>query len=402
MRDFPDGFLFGSSTAAHQVEGGNVNNDWWAWEHAPGTSCAEPSGDAIDQLHRYGEDFALLAELGQNAHRLSLEWSRIEPAPGEFSAAALEHYRRVLGTLEQHGLTAFVTLHHFTLPRWLAERGGWLAPDAVERFARYTERVAAALGDLMPFAGTINEPQIVAFMGYREGWFPPGMRSPGHFRLVSERLIDAHAAAFAAVKTGRGDPQAGVCLQLPAYEPARPGDPACEAACAELRHAMEEIHLDGLVGDWVGVQYYTRQRVDPAYAGGFAPAPDGAPLTLMGWEIHPEGLHRAIAAAARTGLPVYVTENGIATADDAQRVAYLRSHLAQAVRALRDGVDLRGYFYWSSFDNFEWAEGYRPTFGLIGIDRADGLRRIVRPSAHVLRAIAATGRIEDSSEPEGG
>ncbi len=329
MRDFPDGFLFGSSTAAHQVEGGNVNNDWWAWEHAPGTSCAEPSGDAIDQLHRYGEDFALLAELGQNAHRLSLEWSRIEPAPGEFSAAALEHYRRVLGTLEQHGLTAFVTLHHFTLPRWLAERGGWLAPDAVERFARYTERVAAALGDLMPFAGTINEPQIVAFMGYREGWFPPGMRSPGHFRLVSERLIDAHAAAFAAVKTGRGDPQAGVCLQLPAYEPARPGDPACEAACAELRHAMEEIHLDGLVGDWVGVQYYTRQRVDPAYAGGFAPAPDGAPLTLMGWEIHPEGLHRAIAAAARTGLPVYVTENGIATADDAQRVAYLRSHLAQ-------------------------------------------------------------------------
>ena len=238
MRDFPDGFLFGSSTAAHQVEGGNVNNDWWAWEHAPGTSCAEPSGDAIDQLPPLRR--GLRAARGARARtrtgcRSSGRGSSRRPAssapPRSSTTGACS------GTLEQHGLTAFVTLHHFTLPRWLAERGGWLAPDAVERFARYTERVAAALGDLMPFAGTINEPQIVAFMGYREGWFPPGMRSPGHFRLVTERLIEAHAAAVAAVKTGRGDPQAGVCLQLPAYEPARPGDPACEAACAELRHA---------------------------------------------------------------------------------------------------------------------------------------------------------------------
>jgi beta-glucosidase len=397
MRDFPDGFLFGSSTAAHQVEGGDVNNDWWAWEHAPYTSCVESSGDAIDQWHRYEEDFALLASLGQNAHRLSLEWSRIEPAPGEFSAAALEHYRRVLGTLQQHGLTAFVTLHHFTLPRWLAERGGWLAPDAVELFARYAERVAAGLGDLMPFAGTINEPQIVAFMGYRQGWFPPGMRSPGHFRRATSRLIAAHAAAVEAVKSGRGDPQAGVCLQLPAYEPARPGDAACEVAFHESREYMADVYLEDLAGDWVGVQYSPRQRVDLARAGGFAPAPDGAPLTQMGWELYPEGLHRAITAAARTGLPVYVTENGIATADDAQRVAYIRTHLAEAARAIADGVDLRGFFYWSSFDNFEWAEGYRPTFGLIGIDRDDGLRRVVRPSAKAYQAIAASGSLKDST-----
>jgi beta-glucosidase len=399
MRDFPEGFLFGSSTAAHQVEGGNVNNDWWAWEHAPYTSCVESSGDAIDQWHRYVDDFALLAELGQNAHRLSLEWSRIEPAPGEYSMAALEHYRRALETLEQLGLTAFVTLHHFTLPRWLAERGGWLAPDAVERFARYTERVARTLGDLMPFAGTINEPQIVASMGYRQGWFPPGMRSPGHFRRVTRRLIAAHDAAVAAIKGGRGDPQAGVCLQLPAFEPARPGDPACEAACRELIHDMEDVYLEDLTGDWVGVQYYTRQRVDPAYADGFAPAPDGAPLTLMGWELHPEGLYRAIASAARAELPVYVTENGIATADDAERVEYIRAHLEQVARALRDGIDVRGYQYWSSFDNFEWAEGYRPTFGLIGIDREDGLRRVVRPSARAYGVVARTGSLNDLTIP---
>ena len=401
MRDFPAGFLFGSSTAAHQVEGGNVNNDW-AWEHAPYTSCVESSGDAIDQWHRYEEDFALLASLGQNAHRMSLEWSRIEPAPGEFSGAALEHYRRVLGSLEQHGLTAFVTLHHFTLPQWLAQRGGWLAPDAVERFARYTERVAAVLGDLMPFAGTINEPQIVAFMGYRQGWFPPGMRSSGHFRRATERLIAAHRAAVDAVKSGRGEPQAGLCLQLPAYEPARRDDPACVAAHRELVHDMEDVYLDDLAGDWVGVQYYTRQRVDPACAGGFAPPPDGAPLTQMGWELHPEGLHRAIAGAARTGLPVYVTENGIACADDAQRIDYIGTHLAQAARAIADGVDLRGFMYWSAFDNFEWAEGYRPTFGLIGIDRDDGLRRVVRPSALAYGAVARTGALGDLTRTQAG
>jgi beta-glucosidase len=389
VRDFPEGFLFGSSTASHQVEGGNVNNDWWAWEHAPQTTCVESSGDAIDQWHRYEDDFALLAELGQNAHRLSLEWSRIEPAPGEFSAAALEHYRRVLGTLEQLGLTAFVTLNHFTLPRWLADEGGWLARDAVERFARYTERVAAALGDLMPFAATINE-----LMGYRQGLFPPGLRNPVMFLRATDKLIAAHDAAVEAVKSGRGDPQAGVCLQLPSFEPARPGDPACVAACREIQHAMEDVYLERLTGDWVGVQYYTRQRVDPANADGFAPAPDGAELTQMGWELYPEGLHRAIAAAARSGLPVYVTENGIATADDERRIAYMRDHLAQVARAIADdGIDVRGFHYWSSFDNFEWAEGYRPTFGMIGIDRGDGLRRVVRPSARAYGELARTGSL---------
>ena len=147
MSSFPSTFLWGSSTAAHQVEGGNHNNDWWDWEHDPASPAVESSGDAIDHLHRYDEDFALLASLGQNAHRLSLEWSRIEPAPGEFSRAALDHYARVLDSLTAHGLTAFVTLYHFTLPRWFAARGGWLADDALKVFGRYVERVAAALGD---------------------------------------------------------------------------------------------------------------------------------------------------------------------------------------------------------------------------------------------------------------
>jgi beta-glucosidase len=397
MRDFPEDFLFGSSTAAHQVEGGNVNNDWWAWEHAPGTPAVEPSGDAIDQYHRYDEDFALLASLGQQAHRVSLEWSRIEPAPGEWSRAALEHYRRVLGSLADHGLTAFVTLNHFTLPAWLAERGSWLAPDAVDRFEAYCERVGAHLGDLMPYACTINEPQIVALFGYLHGDFPPGERNPVKWRRVTRRFVEAHEAALRALKAGRGEPLAGICLQMPAFEPAR-DEPACVARHDELRREMTEIYLDGLQGDYVGVQYYSRMRVDPAAVSGFAPAPAGEPLTQMGWEIHPEGLYAAIAQAAGSGLPVVVTENGIATADDAQRIAYVRDHLAQVKRALEDGVDVRGYLYWSAFDNFEWNHGYLPQFGMIGVDRDRDLARVVRPSARAYGKLARSGRLADLAD----
>jgi beta-glucosidase len=395
MRDFPEGFLFGSSTAAHQVEGGNVNNDWWAWEHAPGTPAVEPSGDAIDQYHRYEEDFALLASLGQQAHRISLEWSRIEPAPGEWSTAALEHYRRVLGSLADNGLTAFATLYHFTIPAWLADRGGWLARDAVGHFERFCERVAAHLGDLMPYACTINEPQIVSTMGYLRGEFPPGVKDPVRWRMCTRRFIEAHGAAVRALKSGRGEPLAGICLQMPAFEPARPDDPACVAAYEELRHEMIDVYLEDLAGDWSGVQYYSRQRVDPARSGGFAPAPEGTPLTQMGWELHPEGLYQAISLAGSTGLPVIITENGIATADDAERLRYLRDHLAQVKRALDDGVDVRGYIHWSAFDNFEWNHGYRPTFGLIGIDREDGLKRVPRPSARAFGKLATSGNLSD-------
>ena len=395
MPDFPDGFLWGSSTAAHQVEGGNFNNDWWAWEHDAGTTGFESSGDGIDHYHRYTEDFQLLASLGQNAHRLSLEWSRIEPAQGEYSRAALEHYRRVLGSLADNGLTAFVTLQHFTLPRWFAERGGWTARDAVDLFARYCERVATALSDAIPFACTINEPQIVALFGYLHGHHPPGVRNPMLWRRVTRTLIAAHGAAVSALGAGAGCPRAGVCLQMPAIEPARPYEDGCRALTEELQREMIDVYLDGPRGDFVGVQYYTRMRVEPAATSGFAPAPEGRALTQMGWELHPEGLRQTLHSAARAGLPLYVTENGIATAEDSERIDYLESHLGAVRRAIEEGVDVRGYLYWSSFDNFEWAEGYRPLFGLVGIDRDDGMRRQVRPSAEAFGRVARSGELSD-------
>jgi beta-glucosidase len=397
-RDFPADFLWGSATSAHQVEGGNTNNDWWAWEQDP-RSPAPSSGDGIDHLSRYDEDFALLASLGQNAHRMSLEWSRIEPAPGEFSRAGLDHYARVLESMDRHGLAGFVTLHHKTLPLWFAERGGWLAPDALDRFERYASVVASRLGELAPYFCTINEPQIIALFGYATAQMPPGHRDAGEATEVNHILTAAHRRAVAALRTGAGSPSVGVCLQLAPAEPLRPDHPDDIAAAKTVRSLLVDTHLDDLrnggdVGDWVGLQYYTRVKIDAREPSLIAPPASGAEATQMGWEIDPAGFAEMLTTIATIGLPIFVTENGIATADDEQRRRFMLSHLSELERVMAAGVDVRGYLHWSAFDNFEWNHGYGPTFGLIGIDHADGLRRVVRPSALAFARLARSGRLD--------
>jgi beta-glucosidase len=402
-RDFPREFLWGAATAAHQVEGGTTNNDWWEFEHAPGTAARESSIDGIDHYHRYAEDFALLVSLGHNAHRLSVEWSRIEPAPGEFSRTALAHYRRVLTAMADLGLTGFVTLHHFTLPRWLAARGGWLSGDAIPRFVRFIRRVVAELGDLMPFVCTINEPQMVALHGYLEGYHPPGLTNPTLWKRVSRLLLDAHHAAVEAVHTGHSACRVGLTVQLPVLAPAR-DDATCRAFRDLMHGELTDLFLDGLTGpdrgDWLGVQYYRKQWVDPALPTLFADPPPGWQRTQMGWAVYPDGLRQVLHAAARTGLPLYVTENGIATGDDQERLDYLQTHVGALAQALAEGVDVRGYLHWSAFDNFEWAEGFRPKFGLIAVDRATGFARKPKPSAHAFARLAATGSVQALRRPE--
>ena len=399
MTDFPAGFLFGSSTAAHQVEGGNVNNDWWAWEHAPG----HHRGRAVRRRDRPVPPLRRGLRAARRASARTRTGCR-SSGRGSSPSRASSRRRRSTTTAAcstrspANGLTAFVTLHHFTIPRWLSERGGWLAPSAVDCFERYCERVARDLGDLMPYACTVNEPQIVALMGYLEGVFPPGERNPALWRRATRALIEAHRAAVRALGAGAGAPKAG---RLPADAGARAGAARRSRRASplfeELRAEMVDVYLeDGLDGRLrrgpVLLAHAGRPRRHGALRAGAAPA---SPLTQMGWEIHPEGLHAAIArAAAGSGLPVVVTENGIATADDGRRIAYLRSHLEQVARALREGIDVRGYLYWSSFDNFEWAEGYRPRFGLVGIDHEDGLRRIVRPSARAFGELARTRELD--------
>src|SRR3954463_1311495 len=211
---FPEGFVWGVAAAAHQIEGGNWNNDWWAFEHQPRTPCLEPSGDCCDSYHRYDEDIAIIRDLGFGAYRFSIEWSRIEPEDGEFSRAALEYYRRVIAECHEQGVQPVVTFHHFSNPRWIAAMGGWENEAVVDRFARYCERTVAHLGDLIPMACTINEPNVVSLIGYRVGAFPPGKQDGKLVPIVNDNLKAAHRRAFEVLKAGRGDFPVGWCVSM--------------------------------------------------------------------------------------------------------------------------------------------------------------------------------------------
>ncbi|HEY2386599.1 MAG TPA: family 1 glycosylhydrolase [Candidatus Binatia bacterium] len=388
-RTFPPGFVWGTATAAHQVEGGNWNNDWWAWEHTPGSPCQEPSGDACDHYHRYRDDLDLLARLGFGAYRFSLEWSRIEPEDGEFSRAALDHYRRMCAACHERGIVPIVTFHHFTTPRWVAARGGWLEASTAERFARYCARAAAHLGDLVGRVCTLNEPNIVAEFGYRWGLFPPGHRDADERSRANAIFLDAHRRAVAAIRDAGVRAPVGLTLALQDWQAVDGG----EAVRDRERHDMEDVYLGGLRGDdFLGVQTYSRVRYGPD--GLRAPEP-GVPLTQMGYEFWPEALEACIRrAAALTGLPILVTENGIGTADDRDRVAYVRRALHGVLACLADGLPVQGYVYWSLLDNFEWALGYGPTFGLVAVDRTTQARH-PKPSASWLGAIARANTLDE-------
>ena len=379
---FPDSFLWGTATAAHQIEGGNVNNDWWEFEHDPTSGCVEPSGDACDSFHRYPEDVALVAELGFSFYRFSLEWSRIEPEEGEFSRSALDHYRRMAATCREHGVTPMVTYHHFTHPQWLAAAGTWEAPHAADRFARFCERATAHLGDLIGMAGTLNEPNTVATMGWRHGIFPPRVRDRHRRDVVNAALIDAHRKAVDAIRSGPGDFPVGLTVSMTDYQM----EPGGEAWLERIRRPTEDVFLEGTGGDdFIGVQTYTRAQVGPE--GSVMPTPD-ARRTQMGYEFWPEALEGTIRRAwDMTGLPVMVTENGIGTGDDQERIEYVTRALAGVRRCLDDGIDVRGYTYWSLLDNFEWILGYGPTFGLVEVDRQTFERR-PKPSAEWLGSVA--------------
>jgi beta-glucosidase len=410
--EFPDHFVFGSATAAHQVEGDNRANDWWAHELAPDTNVVEASGTACDHYHRFADDFRLLKALGHPAHRLSIEWSRIEPEEGRIQAAEIEHYRAVLTTLRELGIEPWVTLHHFTVPQWFAQRGGFARAENVDHFRRFVELVARTYGDLVQHWCTINEPTVPAELGYRFGYFPPRLTDAAVAADVLTNLFRAHTAASAAVRAhARLTPSIGITLSVMAHEPHDP-EAAADRALAAQRDAETNgvsfealrtgvvtypgraaVEIPGLRGssDFVGIQYYTRMRY--AAENGGPTMPDlNRFITQMAWEVYPEGLGPLLYRAAATGLPVYVTENGICCDDDRVRVEYIADHLAAVDDARRAGADVRGYFYWSAMDNFEWNFGYGPKFGLVAVDR-DTLTRTPRPSAHFFAALIRERRL---------
>ena len=400
---FPGGFLWGAATAAHQVEGNNINSDAWVLEHLKPSTFAEPSGDACDFYHRYADDVKLSAALGLNAFRFSIEWARIEPEQGVYSRAELDHYRRILAACHEHNLTPLVTFWHFTSPRWFAGLGGWEQAGAGDHFVRYCERAAKHLGDLIGGAATFNEPNIPNLLQWMFARMPqnpfqgaPGAMSAAAKAIGAERfsyfifgkpdaqrdaMIPAHHRALAAIKSGPGKYPVGVTLAI-ADEQAV----GAENRRDEKRAALYEPWLEAAAkSDFIGVQTYTRARV--AKDGDLPPDP-GAELTQMGYEFWPEALEQTIRyAASRAQVPVYVTENGVATEDDTRRVEYIKRALAGVRACLVDRIDVRGYFHWSLLDNFEWNFGYRPKFGLVGVNR-ETFERTIKPSARLLGEIA--------------
>jgi beta-glucosidase len=387
-RPFPPGFLWGAATAAHQIEGNNLNNDWWKLEHDASDYGVQFSGDADDSYHRYEEDMRLLADAGYNAYRFSFEWSRIEPSPGKFSRAELAHYRRMIETATRLGLSPIVTLHHFTHPLWFGDAGAWLGPDAVGLFARYVEQACSIL-DGVEWVSTINEANVLAMnhgalrrVGAGESYPFDALPDPE----FGEALIAAHRAATPIVRD-----LTGAKVGWTVANQALVALPGAEAKHAEVQRQWEDMYLEpARDDDFVGVQSYTSQPVDEHGIVAHPPHPDN---TLTGWAYRPDALGIALRHTRDVvgDVPVVVTENGIATSDDEQRIAYTSTALAHLLDAIDDGIDVRGYLHWSLLDNFEWGR-WEPTFGLVAVDR-ETFERKPKPSLAWLGKIAAANAL---------
>ena len=405
--------MWGAATSAHQVEGGNQWNDWWAWEAAG--KVPERSGRATDHFHRFKEDFRLARSLGHTAHRFSIEWSRLEPSEGKWDEVAFRHYDEVFEALAAENLEPVVTLHHFTNPQWFAEKGGWLRPDAAEIFGRYAKRVAERFGRRARFWITINEPLIYLYHGFLTGLWPPGVKSMTQARRIFSALLRGHIAAYQALHEHSQNPDCRVSIahHVIAFAPCRPGSWLDRWAVSMRAGFINQLIVKALQSgflfypgifceklparktlDYLGLNYYSRDFVR---FEGLSPTSHLGEVcdkghhchqvesfTDLKWEVYPRGIHQIVDSFRWLGLPILITENGIATGDDRRREHFIEAHLGELERARKEGASIFGYFYWSLVDNFEWAEGFRPRFGIVEVDYATGERR-VRPSAEILR-----------------
>lgn len=407
---FKKGFFVGAATAAHQVEGNNIHSDYWAQEHLPHTSFAEPSGDACDHYNRYEEDIHLLAEAGLNAYRFSIEWARIEPEEGKFDENEIEHYRKVIVCCKENGVEPIVTMMHFTSPLWLIQKGGWENESTIEYFRRYVSYVIEKLGSELNYICTINEAnmglqlaaiskrfQLMAEQAAKnakeaEGSVQVGMNFEKMMEnmkfaamenaeifgtaqpqvFVSSRtpegdilVMKAHQAAKEAIKERYPNIKVGITLSMHDLQALEGGEQFVKDAWnEEFMHYLPYIQDD----DFLGVQNYTRTLYG---AEGQLPSPEGAELTQMDYEFYPEALENVIRKVHKDFKgDLIVTENGIATADDSRRVEFITRALRGVKNCVEDEIPVKGYFYWSLLDNFEWQKGFSMTFGLIAVNRA--------------------------------
>ena len=406
--NFPRGFVWGTATAAHQVEGNNTNNNWYAWEQSGHIVERQTCGLACDWWGgRWREDFARAAESGQTAHRLSVEWSRIQPDVERWDENALDRYREIVRGALEHGLTPMVTLHHFTEPLWITELGGWQNEAIVTYFEAYVRRTVTALKEYVHQWCTINEPNVLATSAFLSGEFPPGKHSMGAVYRAIVNMLRAHAAAYHAIHEVQPDAQVGVAHHYRGFQPAKAGSPfdrwAANAVSVAFNDAFPRALVDGKLRflgtrkripgaagtqDFFGLNYYTRERVafSLVKAGelfGRRFYPPDADLSPTGFIANqPEGFFQALKWAQSFGLPIIVTENGTEDPgpDDVFRRRYLAGHIQQLWRAVNFNWKIRGYFHWSLVDNFEWERGWTQRFGLWELDPETQARR-KRPGA---------------------
>ena len=415
---FPKAFLWGAATSAQQVEGGITGNDWSDWERA---GKVPPSGAACDHYHRFREDFDLAASLGHNAHRFSLEWSRIEPEEGRYSDEALAHYEEVFAALATRGITPVVTLLHFTLPRWLAARGGWENPDIERHYMRYVTRVLDAYGSHARWWITLNEPVVQLFKGWLLGQWPPGKHDDFTTAfVVIRRMLRCHVRAYHVIHQHRADAMVSIAKHVLAFTPCNPKRFRDRLSVRFREYIFNQLFIDALYKgtlrvpglfwerlpagrtlDFIGLNYYTRDFVHnsgfdiPGLVGGACPLDHHEHIgkrNALGWEVYPEGLAHFLKRFGRYKLPLVITENGVPAATDEDRWTFIYMHLWQVARAIDEGVPVAGYLYWSLLDNYEWADGYKARFGLVGVDFATQ-KRTVRRSARLYGTVIRRGEL---------
>ena len=420
MGEFPTDFLFGASTAAHQVEGNNINSDFWALEGIPNSMFKEPSLDAVDHYNRYEEDIMLLKNAGLNAYRFSIEWARIEPLQGKWDEKEIEHYRRKLAFCRKNGVEPIITMHHFSSPKWLIQKGGWSNPETADFFAGYCEKVVKELGAEMKYVCTINEANMILqilrlmqdMMGQandvqtglnmqqgqemRVAYAKAAMEqhginpkniflSPNKGVVSNAIVIQSHTKARDSMKAICPHLKIGLTLSLHDFQTQPGGEYDAEVEwIEEFKQYLPYIYND----DFIGVQNYTRKIIG---ANGRVKPSDDAPVTQMGYENYPAAIGN-VARKVAEGFKgeIIITENGIAIDDDSIRIEFIRKALEGVQKCVADGVPIKGYMHWSLLDNFEWQLGYARTFGLIAVDRKTQTRH-PKESLSVLGNIAKSG-----------
>ncbi len=423
MLSFPKGFLWGSATASHQVEGNNTNNNWYLWEQTPGKIMGgAKAGSACDWWNgRWKEDLKHAAEDGQNTHRLSIEWSRIEPQSGKWDETSIQAYRQMLQGINKLGLKPMVTLHHFTDPIWIYEKGGWENEETVNFFVRYVEKIVPILQDLVDMWITINEPTVYVFSGYMAGEFPPGKSDPKAAFQVMRNMVRGHARAYHTIHKIQAHAMVGFAKNFRAMVPARawflPDHWMKNFAYHTFNNAFADTLMDGklkfvfwkesipeAIGtqDYIGVNYYTRDNVkfNLLSAKTFFQerffSPD-AELSENGFiATEPIGFTESLQWAKRYRVPIYITENGVEDSHDTMRPHYLITHLYEMWKAIQSGMDIRGYLHWSQVDNFEWERGWTQRFGLWGLN-LETQQRIRRPSVDIYRDICTQNALPAES-----